>query len=367
MTQTLYELKGRSFTAADREYLLSTIRRDFYTADCNIVQESEDLYFCNSRSFAGYIPISRHCTAGIRTVTRRTLQEVRHNSSDTFLIWMPIRGAVTITQNGRTATIEPGSFALCYSNEPFCVGTLPGAEHDHLSFQITAPAHLVSRAIPEPKRLCAVPFSTSRAGARIARDLLLSLYEEAEHLDRGSAEALALSALNALFRTIDQEGSELGRSMGVREVKLQRLMDYLELNYSDSELTTETVAKACGISPRYLHYLLKSKGIRFCDYLWQARLNNAYKQLTDTALWRRSISEIAYAIGFKSSAHFSRAFRNQFGQAPREVRQQALADRDIVPRPEIRGPALWLHDDQADKLSPALIASPDLMWPALIN
>ncbi len=363
MTRTLYEFKGRTFTADHRELLLSTIQRDFYTADCSIFQDTEDLYFCNSRSFAGYIPISRHHSIGARTVTRRSLKEVRSNSSDTFLIWLPIRGAVTITQNGRTATIEAGSFAFSYGNEPLCVGTLPDGEHEHLSYQITAPAHLVSQAIPEPKRLCAVPFSTSQGGARIAHNLFLSLYEEADHLDRESAETLALSALNALFRTVNLEGAELGRSLGVREVKLQRLMDYLELNYSDPELTTEKVANACGISTRYLHYLLKSKGTRFYDYLWQARLNSAYQQLTDPALARRTISEIAYAIGFKSSAHFSRAFRNQFGRSPREVRQEVLARTANADPVEESRPDIWIADPQSAVAIPAFTA----MRPTLVS
>jgi len=330
MARTLYEFKGSKFTPDHRELLMSTIRRDFFTADCQILQESEELYLCNSRALAGYIPISRHRSIGARTVTRRTLQEVRSSSSDAFLIWMPVRGSVTITQHGRTSTIDPGSFAICYGNEPLCVATLPDADHEHLSYQITAPAHLVSQAIPEPKRLCALPFSTNQGGARIARELFLSLYEEADHLDRASAETLALSALDALFRTINVEGSEHGRSLGVREVKLQRLMDYLELHYTNPELTTEKVAKACGISTRYLHYLLKSKGTRFYDHLWQARLNSAYAQLTDAALSRRTISEIAYAIGFKSSAHFSRAFRNQYGRSPREVRQETMGKAAAV-------------------------------------
>lgn len=368
MTTSLYEFKGRSFNADHRELLISAIGRNFFTADCSVYQDAEDLYLSNSRSFAGYIPISRSRLVGVRTVTRRTLKEVRSNTSDTFLIWLPVRGALTITQNGRTATIEPGSFALTYSNEPLCVATVSDADHEHLSYQITAPAHLVSQAIPEPKRLCAIPFSTTLGGARIARELFLSLYEEADNLDRASAEALALSGLNALFRTVNQEGEEHGRSFSVREVKLQRLMDYLELNYSDSELTTEKVAKDCGISTRYLHYLLKSKGTRFYDYLWQARLSSAFQQLTDPALARRTISEIAYAIGFKSSAHFSRAFRNQFARSPREVRQEMLGKAaDAETARMIDGDA-WIDDDTPDMaIGHDVLRSLDMRQPALVN
>jgi AraC-like DNA-binding protein len=38
---------------------------------------------------------------------------------------------------------------------------------------------------------------------------------------------------------------------------------------------------------------------------------------------RLSISQICFRWGFNDSAHFSRAFRNQFGLSPREHRRAA--------------------------------------------
>jgi AraC-like DNA-binding protein len=38
-----------------------------------------------------------------------------------------------------------------------------------------------------------------------------------------------------------------------------------------------------------------------------------------------SISEICFRWGFNGSAHFSRAFRDQYGVSPREFRQGAAA------------------------------------------
>jgi AraC-like DNA-binding protein len=364
MSTTLYEFKGRNFTSDQGEVLSSSMRRDFYSADCAVFPESQDLYFCNSRSFAGYIPISKHRTIGLRTVTRRTLQGIRSDSSDIFLILFPVHGRLAVTQSCRTVTVEPGQFVLVYANEPLCVSTTPNAEREHLSYQVTAPAHLVGQALAEPKRLCAMPFPSGQGAAKLACDLFLSLFEEADHLDRHSAEALALSALNVIFRTVEELGADAARSIGVREQKLQRLMDYLELHYSDPELTTQRVATACGISTRYLHYLLKSRGTRFYDYLWQARLNSARQQLTNPALVHRTISEISYSIGFKSSAHFSRAFRNHFDRSPREVRQEALA-KGIVAVSAV--PALWLSESPEQPMGGALMFNEEMRRPALVN
>jgi Helix-turn-helix domain len=37
----------------------------------------------------------------------------------------------------------------------------------------------------------------------------------------------------------------------------------------------------------------------------------------------RSVSEVAYAVGFKNVSHFSRTFSRLFSVAPRDVRQPA--------------------------------------------
>jgi AraC family transcriptional regulator, positive regulator of tynA and feaB len=47
--------------------------------------------------------------------------------------------------------------------------------------------------------------------------------------------------------------------------------------------------------------------------------------LKDPAMQHHLVCEIAYLVGFKSSAHFSRMFKTRFGVAPREYRDLHLA------------------------------------------
>ena len=321
MPQVGYEFSGQGFNTDEVARFNASIGREFYSAETQVTAESDEIYLCNSRALAGYIPISTHRSVGASTVTRRSWAQVRNSGSDVYLLWLPLRGTVTIAQNGQTTVAGPGSLALSSANEPLCITTTPDDQHEHLSMQVLAPAHLVTRALSEPKRLCGVSFPTTQGASRIASDLFTSLYDEAEFMDRGSAEHLAISAMDAVFKWINNDECDAHRSIGIKEARLQRLLDYLELHYCDPELSTEKVAKACDISMRYLHYLLKSKGKRFYDFLWQSRLNNAYEQLVDPTLARRTIAEIAFATGFKSSAHFSRAFRNHYALSPKQVRQ----------------------------------------------
>jgi AraC family transcriptional regulator, positive regulator of tynA and feaB len=323
MTQVLYEYAGPVFDTEQSARFAASVGRDYYAADCVVRPERDDFYLCNTRNWAGQLPISEHRCVGARTVVKRSSRQVRDSSADIYLVWIPVRGAVTIAQGGQSAMIGRGNLALSSSREPLCILTEPDERQEHLSYQISLPAHLVHEALPDPARLCATSYSSHLGGARIARELFMSLYEEGDHIDGASSTALAQSALDALFcaLTPDQRGAT--QPAGARELKLQRLLDYIALNHSDPDLSTEKAAAACEISTRYLHYLLKGRGLRFHDHLWDARLDSAHRQLADPALSRRTIAEIAYAAGFKSTAHFSRAFRRRFQQSPREVRYHA--------------------------------------------
>ncbi|ABQ68362.1 transcriptional regulator, AraC family [Rhizorhabdus wittichii RW1] len=328
MTQVLYEYSGPLFDSEQSARFVASVGRDYYAADCLVRPEQEDFLLRNTRSWAGQLPISEHSCVGARTVVQRSSRQVRDSSADIYLLWIPVRGSVTISQGGRSAVIGRGNLALSSSREPLCILTEPDDRQEHLSYQVSLPARIIEEALPDPRRLCAVGYSSQLGGARIARELFLSLHNEGDRIDGPSSAALAQSALEALFRTLAPDRCDAAQPAGARAMKLQRLLDYIALNHSDPELTTEKAAAACEISTRYLHYLLKARGLRFHDHLWDARLDSAHRQLADPALARRTIAEIAYTAGFKSTAHFSRSFRRRFQQSPRDVRNRAGQEGD---------------------------------------
>ena len=57
-------------------------------------------------------------------------------------------------------------------------------------------------------------------------------------------------------------------------------------------------------------------------FVWDRRLERSREALLASA--DVSISEIAFACGFNSSAHFSRAFKAKYEVAPRELRDTVL-------------------------------------------
>ena len=58
-------------------------------------------------------------------------------------------------------------------------------------------------------------------------------------------------------------------------------------------------------------------------WFWEIRTILAMEMIVSYP--SRSLTDVAFACGFGSSAHFSRAFRTQFGLSPRDLRELAMA------------------------------------------
>lgn len=85
-------------------------------------------------------------------------------------------------------------------------------------------------------------------------------------------------------------------------------------------LTTEAYAEEQGVSTPYLQKLFAGSSTSFRHYLRTRRLERCRADLASPLHSQLSISEICFRWGFNGSAHFSRAFRNEYGASPREYR-----------------------------------------------
>ncbi|MFT4190189.1 MAG: transcriptional regulator FeaR [Comamonas sp.] len=89
---------------------------------------------------------------------------------------------------------------------------------------------------------------------------------------------------------------------------------------SDPLLSPARIAARTGVSVRQLYRLFEESGDSIARYIQRARLQRAAVELRGSLAAARSITDIAFGCGFNDAAHFSRAFRKQFGLSPREYR-----------------------------------------------
>ena len=89
-------------------------------------------------------------------------------------------------------------------------------------------------------------------------------------------------------------------------------------------MTPAWIAAGLRISRSTLYALFKPEdGIE--SFVFARRLDRAFETIVNDSGRAAEIGTIAFANGFKSAAHFSRAFLIKFGLNPSEVRRLAMA------------------------------------------
>ncbi len=149
-------------------------------------------------------------------------------------------------------------------------------------------------------------------------------YRPVPSLFRTLQGALAIIALLLLlFRFGIMKRVQLGKYKPIVlgnlfDEELDSITDYLGDNYSDSELSLNSVADACAMHQEKVSALIRQGyGQTFKQYLNRLRLTEAQRLLRSTD---RQISEIAFAVGYSSVSHFNRVFKQFFTCTPREYR-----------------------------------------------
>jgi AraC-like DNA-binding protein len=100
----------------------------------------------------------------------------------------------------------------------------------------------------------------------------------------------------------------------VDEQMMERVMDFINENISNSELSVELLASGVGMSRVHLHRRLKYlTGQSASDFIKGIRLRQAASLLGEGKF---TISEVAYATGFSNLSHFSNSFKEFFGLSP---------------------------------------------------
>lgn len=97
---------------------------------------------------------------------------------------------------------------------------------------------------------------------------------------------------------------------------IEKIHQVIEENLDNSDFNIDTISSTIGLSRSAFFKKLKSlTGFAPVDLVKEIRLNKSIELLKSSDM---SISEIAFAVGFKDSGYFSKCFRKKYDQTPRE-------------------------------------------------
>jgi len=100
---------------------------------------------------------------------------------------------------------------------------------------------------------------------------------------------------------------------------ISRFKEVIEARLEESEVSVEDLAADMNLSRVQLYRKVKSvTGSSPVELLRTARLNRAYQILLTTD---KSVSEVAYAVGFTAPSYFTKCFKEEYGMVPGDVKK----------------------------------------------
>src|SRR5689334_16683032 len=250
----------------------------------------------------GHITVSRHRIG----LTPALARAERH---PVVKVIIQTAGVSVYEQHGDCVALTPGDGLVYDVSQPHAITSTEATEH----FVVTVPHDLVVGRGIRLDRLSAQRFSARTGVGRLAADLIHSTFGELPTISPDCEDDLAASLLSLMFLSLPNESAHTSEALR------HRIEGYIRDQIRDPELSIDKIAGALRCSKRYLHMAFASSDHSITDHIWSTRLDGCRGDLARYA--DRSISEIAFAWGFSSSAHFSRAFRKRFGVTPSAFRR----------------------------------------------
>ncbi len=333
MSETLFSLDKRNYHDCQDAYRGDN-NQEYYLGEYSIDSGSVIDVHAEKKAVGSCSII--HIRSRTKQSFMRSWSHIREDATDVIVLWFVKRGRLCISHQSGTSIAEAGDFAITKSMTPFSIECQTDDESMHEVLHVIVPTHILRRFIPHEVRSgFAVPGS-GRA-FRIAENILTEVFQDGDELSEHTQQLLVESALQVVAEAIkDREDCTLVRQ-SLPDRRLQEVLRYIDIHLSDPGLSTAMVAEACGISQRYLSFLLKQNGTPFSDLVWDKRLKIASRWLSSSRPSDISIAEIAFRVGFKSPAHFSRMFKRVYKKGPREYRSASLDGQPAVESmPDIR-------------------------------
>jgi AraC-like DNA-binding protein len=258
----------------------------------------------------------------------RTAELAKDNNDDLVLL-LPKRGEMQISERGREAVIGTGDAFVWRSSE---VGQTVSTGGSYVSMSV--PCKAVASQVLDVDRLRFAVIPRENATLRLLDgylDLLLN-----GPVANGPAEengTLMMAARHvheiagALLDDTRANWERLrGPGGGLQAARVAAIHADIARHVTEPDYSIADVARRQGLAPGYIRNLLAMEGDRFSDLLRAARLDLAYRILTDRRHDRARIVEITYHCGFNDVSYFNRCFRQRFGATPGDVRRSRVSD-----------------------------------------
>jgi len=244
-----------------------------------------------------------------------------------FFLYLQLDGEGGARQDGREARLHCGDFTLCDGTRPYEVKFAGSGR----MLALAIPTARFRRYIACPESLAAVPMRAADGVGGLLSSFLRSFWLQCrQSVDGAPASQIAVAILELLaaaYARIPRTNAERSSRGTAHRI---RIINHIHAHLYDPDLTPMKIARACGITTRYLHYLFSEDDETVARYILKRRLEACSRALLSETQHGRTVTAIAFDHGFNSATHFGRVFRSCFGTTPREFRARSAFDRRLA-------------------------------------
>ncbi|HEY3798268.1 MAG TPA: AraC family transcriptional regulator [Caulobacteraceae bacterium] len=190
---------------------------------------------------------------------------------------------------------------------------------------LAVPSHLLAPRFVSTERMRAGALAAHGGGMAPLLYDLISRFTAREALTPGAGALVdavggLLSAM--LEDCVAAETPVRGQAAIARRDQINR---HMRRHFADPELSAGDVARAVGVSRRYLHRLFAEEQLSFREELIALRIEACMKAFLDENQADKTIAEIAFAAGYADISQFNRHFRKLKGATPSALRREAMS------------------------------------------
>jgi AraC-like DNA-binding protein len=237
-----------------------------------------------------------------------------------FSVMLQLEGSTIASQSGRACKLGASDSCVIDGLAPFHLEVTDGLSH--VVF-LQMPRHAVLSRKPGLEQRTAVSFDGTEPGAALLNTSLMNLLQSAPLLDM-EQRAAVLASIVQMVAAPKLPGGEV--TAGRDGERVAATLAFIDAHLADPTLTARRVAESQRLSRRRLDQLLAVMGTSLTAQIWTRRLTQAASDLLDARFAAKTVTQIAFGVGFEDAAHFARAFKRRYHYTPREWRAQAAGD-----------------------------------------
>ena len=230
-----------------------------------------------------------------------------------YLMLVPMEGALSCTLDGQSATASPGSVLLLDCHIPHTYQAAQPGTFCFLHFGGAMSAQLYRRIHHQ----CGLVVQ-SREPERFVQSIqaLLAAQETGAEWDEYDVSGIVYGLLLSLLRDATD-----GFAHGADQQMIAPIIEYIANNLQE-KISVDMLAARFGYSAGYLTRLFRRyTGCSPYQFILRTRLDHGKHLLATTGL---PIQEIADQTGFSNLANFCSAFRKYAGMTPGDFRKHPL-------------------------------------------